>query len=218
MQCIFKEKKEKKLIDELVMHVLMYSDAVENNLENEEEFIEVFNDMKKSMLQQYNLRKMFNKVTISDEELKDYYEKNKYFYNRPEMVKASHILVDTEERANEILEDITDGLSFEDAAKEYSNCPSKQDGGFLGQFGKGQMVKEFEDAVFSMRAGEISPPVKTQFGYHIIKLIEHMPARSAEFEEVYQEVKDNYFVIKQEEVYKSKKEELIKKYDVVLFE
>ena len=63
-----------------------------------------------------------------------------------------------------------------------------------------------------------SPPVKTQFGYHIIKLIEHMPARSAEFEEVYQEVKDNYFVIKQEEVYKSKKEELIKKYDVVLFE
>lgn len=212
------EEGRKKLIDELVMHELMYSDAVENNLENEEEFIEVFNDMKKSMLQQYNLRKMFNKVTISDEELKDFYEKNKYFYNRPEMVKASHILVDTEERANEILEDITDGLSFEDAAKEYSNCPSKQDGGFLGQFGKGQMVKEFEDAVFSMREGEISPPVKTQFGYHIIKLIEHMPARSAEFEEVYQEVKDNYFVIKQEEVYKSKKEELTKKYDVVLFE
>ena len=94
--------------------------------------------------------------------------------------------------------------------------PSKTED--FGQFGKGQMVKEFEDAVFSMRAGEISPPVKTQFGYHIIKLIEHMPARSAEFEEVYQEVKDNYFVIKQEEVYKSKKEELIKKYDVVLFE
>lgn len=61
------------------MHELMYSDAVENNLENEEEFIEVFNDMKKSMLQQYNLRKMFNKVTISDEELKDFYEKTSIF-------------------------------------------------------------------------------------------------------------------------------------------
>lgn len=212
------EEGRKKLIDELIMHELMYSDAVENNLENEEEFIEVFNNMKKSMLQQYNLRKMFNKITISEDELKDFYEKNKYLYNRPEMVKASHILVDTEEKANEILEDITDGLSFEDAAKEYSSCPSKQDGGALGQFGKGQMVKEFEDAVFSMRIGEISAPVKTQFGYHIIKLTEHMPAKSAEFEEVYQEVKDNCFAVKQENVYKNKKEELTKKYDVIIFE
>ena len=134
------------------------------------------------------------------------------------MVKASHILVDTEEKANEILEDITDGLPFEDAAKEYSSCPSKQEGGNLGQFGKGQMVKEFEDAVFSMRAGEISAPVKTQFGYHIIKLTEHMPARNSEFEEVYQETKDNCFAVKQEDAYKGKKDELTKRYDVVMFE
>ena len=63
----------KKLIDELVMQELMYSDAVERNLETEEEFIEVFDSMKKSMLQQYNLRKMFNKITVSDEEIKDFY-------------------------------------------------------------------------------------------------------------------------------------------------
>ena len=69
-----------------------------------------------------------------------------------------------------------------------------------------------------MRIGEISAPVKTQFGYHIIKLTEHMPAKSAEFEEVYQEVKDNCFAVKQENVYKNKKEELTKKYDVVIFE
>lgn len=207
-----------KLIDELIMHELMYSDAVESSLENEEEFIEVFNNMKKSMLQQYNLRKMFNQISLSEDEIKDFYEKNKYMYNRPEMVKASHILVDSEEKANEILEDITDGLAFEDAAKEYSSCPSKQEGGALGQFGKGQMVKEFEDAVFSMRVGQISAPVKTQFGYHLIKLTEHMPERNADFEEVYQEVKDSCFAIKQENVYKSRKEELSKKYDVVIFE
>ena len=134
------------------------------------------------------------------------------------MVKASHILVDTEEKANEILEDLTDGLSFEEAANKYSSCPSKQNGGALGQFGKGQMVKEFEDAVFSMNLGEISAPVKTQFGYHIIKLTEHTPAKSADFEEAYQEVKENYFAVKQENLYKSKKEELTKKYDVVIFE
>lgn len=212
------EEGRKKLIDELVMHELMYSDAVEKNLESEEGFIEVFNDMKRSMLQQYNLRKMFNSITILDEELKDFYEKNKNLYNRQEMAKASHILVDTEEKANEILEDLTDGLSFEEAANKYSSCPSKQNGGALGQFGKGQMVKEFEDAVFSMNLGEISAPVKTQFGYHIIKLTEHTPAKSADFEEAYQEVKENYFAVKQENLYKSKKEELTKKYDVVIFE
>lgn len=212
------ETGRKKLIDELVMHELMYSDAVEKNLESEEEFIEVFNDMKRSMLQQYNLRKMFNSITITEDELKDFYEKNKNLYNRQEMVKASHILVDTEEKANEILEDITDGLSFEDAAAKYSSCPSKQSGGELGQFGRGQMVKEFEDAVFSMNVGELSAPVKTQFGYHIIKLTEHSPAKSAGYEEAYQEVKENYFAVKQENLYKAKKEELSKKYDVVIFE
>jgi peptidyl-prolyl cis-trans isomerase C len=208
----------KKLIDELVMHELMYSDALEKDLESEEEFIEVFNEMKRSMLQQYNLRKMFNSIKLSEEELKDFYEKNRDLYNIPEMVKASHILIDTEEKAKQILDDLTDGLSFEDVAKAHSSCPSKQSGGALGQFGKGQMVKEFEDAVFSMKVGEISPPVKTQFGYHIIKLTEHTPAKSADFEEVYQEVKDNCFAIRQENVYKNKKDELIKRYDVVIFE
>ena len=203
-----------KLIDELVMHELMYSDALEKGLENDEEFISVMENMKKSMLQQYNLRKMFNQITLSDEELKDYYEKNKNKYVTQEMVKASHILVDSEEKANEILEDITDGLSFEDAARQFSSCPSKEAGGALGQFGKGQMVPEFEEAAFAMQAGEISGPVKTQFGYHIIKLTEHTPERNASFEEVVQEVQNNCFMEKQEKVYNDKKSELSKKYKV----
>ncbi|WP_313162801.1 peptidylprolyl isomerase [Sedimentibacter sp.] len=204
----------KKLVDELVMHELMYSDALEKGLENDEGFIEVMENMKKSMLQQYNLRKMFNQITLSDEELKEYYEKHKDTYVTQEMVKASHILVDSEEKATEILEDITDGLSFEDAAKEFSSCPSKEAGGALGQFGKGQMVPEFEDAVFAMQAGEISGPVKTQFGYHLIKLTERTPERNSSFEEVVQEVKDSCFMEKQEKVYNDKKSELSKKYEV----
>lgn len=204
----------KKLVDELIMHELMYSDALEKGLENDEEFIEVMENMKKSMLQQYNLRKMFNQITLSDEELKEYYEKHRDTYVTQEMVKASHILVDSEEKATEILEDITDGLSFEDAAKEFSSCPSKEAGGALGQFGKGQMVSEFEDAVFAMQVGEISGPVKTQFGYHLIKLTERIPERNSSFEEVVQEVKDSCFMQKQEKVYNDKKSELSKKYKV----
>lgn len=208
----------KKIIDELVMHELMYSDALEKDLENDDEFIAVMENMKRSMLQQYSLRKMFNSIVVTDEELKEYYEKHKSMFKTEEMIKASHVLVETEEQANEILEDITDGLSFEEAAEKYSSCPSKQNGGDLGQFGRGQMVKEFEDAAFAMQVGEISEPVKTQFGYHIIKLTEHIPARNSEFEEVYQEVKDGFFVEKQEKVYLDKKAELSNKYEVYIME
>lgn len=208
----------RKIVDELVMHELMYSDALEKDLEKEEEFIDVMKTMKKSMLQQYNLRKMFNNVGVTEEEITNFYEKNKAMYKTDEMVKASHILVDSEAKANEVLEDITDGLSFEEAAAKYSSCPSKQNGGDLGQFGKGQMVKEFEDAVFSMELGEISEPVKTQFGYHIIKLTDHVPARSSELEEVYQEVKDGCFAEKQEKIYLNKKAELSQKYNIEIIE
>lgn len=207
----------KKLLDELVMHELMYSDAIERSLDKDEEFLAVMENMKKSMLQQYSLRKMFNNITVSDEEINNYYELHKNEFITDEMVSASHVLVDTEEKANEVLEDITDGLSFEDAATQYSSCPSKQAGGALGQFGRGQMVQEFEDAAFSMQVGEISAPVKTQFGYHIIKVTEHIPERHATLEEVYQEVKDACFIIKQEKVYTDTKEELSKKYNVEVY-
>lgn len=85
-------------------------------------------------------------------------------------VKASHILVKTEEEALKLKSDIENGKDFAMLAKEVSLCPSGQNGGDLGYFTKGQMVKEFENAAFSMNKGEISDPVKTQFGYHLIYL------------------------------------------------
>ena len=85
-------------------------------------------------------------------------------------VKASHLLVKTEEEALELKEKISNGLDFAQAAKEVSLCPSGQNGGDRGYFSRGQMVKEFEDAAFSMEVGEISNPIKTQFGYHLIYL------------------------------------------------
>ena len=85
-------------------------------------------------------------------------------------VRASHILVKTEEEALKLKEEIENGKSFAQIAKEVSLCPSGQNGGDLGYFTKGQMVKPFEDAAFSMKTGEISNPVQTQFGYHLIQL------------------------------------------------
>jgi len=85
-------------------------------------------------------------------------------------VRASHILVKTEEQANDILKRINGGEDFEAVAKRFSKCPSGNKGGDLGWFGKGMMVPEFENAAFETAEGNIVGPVKTQFGYHIIKV------------------------------------------------
>ena len=83
-------------------------------------------------------------------------------------VRASHILVQTEEEANDLRSKIEGGESFEKIASEKSLCPSGQNGGDLGFFGRGMMVKPFEDAAFSLEVGELSQPVQTQFGWHLI--------------------------------------------------
>lgn len=85
-------------------------------------------------------------------------------------VRASHLLVKTEEEANSLRERILGGENFADVAAEVSLCPSGANGGDLGFFGKGEMVKEFENACFSMEKGEISNPIKTSFGWHLIQL------------------------------------------------
>lgn len=85
-------------------------------------------------------------------------------------VRASHILVKTEQEAKDLYNEIQNGKSFAEIAEEKSLCPSGQNGGDLGFFGKGMMVKPFEDAAFNLEVGEISQPVETQFGWHLIQL------------------------------------------------
>ena len=87
-------------------------------------------------------------------------------------VNAAHILVKDETRARELLSAVKEGKDFGQLARTHSECPSGKNGGGLGWFGRGQMVKEFEDAAFSAKKGETVGPVKTQFGWHLIKVID----------------------------------------------
>ncbi len=87
-------------------------------------------------------------------------------------IRCAHILVKTEQEAKEIYEDIINGISFSSLAEMKSLCPSRKRGGDLGQFGHGQMVKPFEKAAFALEKGQISAPVKTEFGWHVIKRLE----------------------------------------------
>jgi peptidyl-prolyl cis-trans isomerase C len=87
-------------------------------------------------------------------------------------VHACHILVKSEKKAREVSDKIAKGMSFSEAARKYSDCPSGKSGGDLGWFGKGRMVPEFEKAAFEGEKGKILGPVKTQFGYHLIKVLD----------------------------------------------
>lgn len=87
-------------------------------------------------------------------------------------VNAAHILVKEQSKANELVSMIKSGQDFAQLARTHSECPSAKNGGSLGWFGRGQMVKEFEDAAFSGKKGDVVGPVKTQFGWHVIKVVD----------------------------------------------
>ena len=84
-------------------------------------------------------------------------------------IKARHILVDQEFEAKDIEKKLAEGKTFEELAKSFSKCPSRAKGGDLGEFGRGRMVKSFEDAAFALEIDQVSAPVRTQFGYHLIQ-------------------------------------------------
>ncbi len=129
-------------------------------------------------------------IKISEEELKAYFEENKDILGEPEQVRARHILVETEQQAKEIRNKLERGESFEELAKQYSTDEaSKANGGDLGYFKRGDMVAEFEEVAFSLKPGETSQPVKSQFGYHIIRVEDHKQPEPANYEEKKEEIR-----------------------------
>ena len=131
------------------------------------------------------------RIKITDDEMKQYFEENKDQYAQPEQVEASHILVKDEAQAKEVAKKLADGGDFTKLAKEYStDTANASNGGKLGYFGKGEMAPEFEQAAFSMKVNEISDPVKTDFGYHIIQVTGKKEAKAANFEDSKKDIKE----------------------------
>ena len=133
---------------------------------------------------------------VTEEEARAFYEQNKEQFVQPERVRASHILIQVDanastsekeakrKEAERILAEVKKGGDFAELARRYSACPSKQRGGDLGYFGRGQMTEPFEEAAFALKVGGVSGIVETQYGYHIIKLTDRQETRVISFEEV----------------------------------
>ena len=152
-------------------------------------------DLKGDIIQYIQIEKLVDsRIFITDEEIKEYFEENKDKLGQEEQVKASHILVEDEKTAKDLKKQLDDGADFAELAKEHSTDPgSAENGGELGFFGKGKMVKEFEDVAFATKVGEISEPVKSEKGYHIIKVEEKKEAKEATLEEKKEEIKDTLY-------------------------
>lgn len=133
-------------------------------------------------------------ITITEEEMKAYFDANKEIFDAKEQVKASHILVESEAKAQEVRSKLSAGGDFAELAKEYSiDTSNKEQGGNLGFFSRGDMVAEFENAAFTLEVGKISEPVKTEYGYHIIKVEEKREAKTAVYEETKDQIKEVLF-------------------------
>ncbi len=132
-------------------------------------------------------------IQASDEELLDFFEEHRANYDTPEQVRASHILVETEDLAQQLLSELDAGADFSELAREHSIDPgSGSRGGDLNWFGRGQMVEPFEIAAFSTPVGERSDIVTTQYGYHIILVMDYQAAATTSFEEAVDQVRDDY--------------------------
>lgn len=194
------------VLNQLIGNKLLLLDAQRNLYEAESEFRAQLARLKEDLLISYAADKAVSSVRVTEADVKKYYEDNKDKFVTGESVNASHILVDTEEKALEVLAKINGGeMTFEEAAQTYSSCPSKDAGGSLGDFGRGQMVPEFDTAVFEMSVGQITDtPVKTQFGYHLIKLNGKTESKALEFEQIRDDLEQMMFQEKRREAYEHK--------------
>lgn len=154
-------------------------------------------------------------INITDEEMKTYFDENKDTFAQAEQIKASHILVADEKTANEVIEKLNDGGDFAKLAKEYSTDASTKDsGGELGYFAKGTMVTEFDDAAFGLAVGEVSKPVKTEYGYHIIKVEAKKKAKEANYNDSKTKIKETLLNQKIDSEYTTWLEKKKKSYDI----
>lgn len=206
---------KEKFLDELVKKELLYQEALKKKLDKDEGYRRRVESFEKITLIGLLFEKEIeSKAKVSDQEVKDYYEKNKDTFTAVSKIRVSQILLKTEGEAKKILERLKKGEEFASIAKKSSiDTVSAKKGGDLGFFSKGQMVPELEAVAVKLKPGEISEPVKTQSGYHIIKITDKK-GEVIEFDRVKDLISQHLSEEKQKEVFDSYMEGLRKTYKI----
>lgn len=167
------DDQKKKILDQAVERVLLMEQAKKSDIEKKQEFKDSLAKMKDDLLLEFWMKVQFDKVSVSNADVKAFYEENKERFVSPERVKARHILVKTEDEATAVIKELQNSSNiqtkFIELAEKKSTGPSASKGGDLGWFGKGQMVPAFSEEAFGLSKGTHSKkPVKTRFGYHVV--------------------------------------------------
>ncbi|HCX65292.1 MAG TPA: peptidylprolyl isomerase [Eubacteriaceae bacterium] len=203
------------VLEELIAHELFYLDALDKKLNEEDQFKKELEVAREKLLKSYAISTHLRQADVTEEEMKQYYDENKENFVEPAQYNAKHILVDTKEEHDKIMDSLNEQtFSFDALAKAHSKCPSKDKGGDLGQFAKGQMVPEFDEAIENMELNEIKGNVKTQYGYHIILLKDRKPEREIPYEEIKPRIQQFILGNKQNELFTNKIAELKNNYTV----
>ncbi len=205
---------EERLKQEIINQELFYSDAIKNKYEEEELFKKQLEELRVHLLKTYAIGKVVNSVEVTEEDAKNYYDEHPEEFYTEEQVKARHILVATEDEAKEIHLKLGSDADFSELAKEHSNCPSKDRGGDLGYFSKGQMVPEFEEVSYSLEVGTFSEPFQTQFGYHIVIVDDKKEKSKLEFDAVKGDIMKHLSMTMQNEAFYKKVNELKEEFNV----
>ena len=192
----------RQVLNRLVDMELVAQDAVKKGYDKDPEFLLGMDMLRIQQLYAIEMTKeILDTVKLGPDDAKKYYDEHKADYKSEEEVKASHILVDTEEDIKKAKERLDKGEDFAEVAKSASKCPSAPRGGDLGFFGKGRMVPEFEKVAFSLKEGEVSAPVKTQFGWHIIKATGRKEAKQQTLDEVKADIEKKLTSDRQQKAY-----------------
>ncbi|PKL49886.1 MAG: hypothetical protein CVV42_04295 [Candidatus Riflebacteria bacterium HGW-Riflebacteria-2] len=199
---------------------LAFAKVEKNFADLSSQFPEIIKDAARSAVIRAMLDEKIGSITLEESEIADFYQKNLSQFKTQAQMRAHHILVKEEAEAKEILATLEkDPAKFSDIAREKSVCPSgKQGGGDLGAFGEGQMVKEFDEACKTSEIGKIVGPVKTDFGYHIIRVDERQSAGVMKLEEVSEQIRARLLPEKQRETFTKLVEELKKEFNVKVYQ
>ncbi len=209
---------KRKFLENLIKQKLLIQEMKKEGIKEDDEIKRKVQKYREALLLKKFVDEKLSNIKVSEKEIEDYYNKHKSEFVQPSKVKMRHILVKTKKEALSIREKLIKGADFAELAKKYSiDKASAVKGGELGTLRKDQLVKEFGDVAFSLKPGEISQPVKTKFGYHIIQVEEKTPEVVLPLSHVRQDIEQKLLAEKRAEALNKLVKELEKKSKIEVY-